>query len=79
MQGNGEIMKKKKREAKNQKAKSLKAVIYIRVDSVEQLNLKEQQNYFNSKLESVQKGEECDADNDSEKEKYILHTTATGV
>jgi hypothetical protein len=58
MQGNGEIMKKKKQVAKNQKAKSLKAVIYMRVGSVEQLNLKGQQNYFNSKLESVQKGEE---------------------
>ncbi|MBR0599745.1 hypothetical protein [Sinanaerobacter chloroacetimidivorans] len=51
-------MKKKKQVAKNQKAKSLKAVIYMRVGSVEQLNLKGQQNYFNSKLESVQKGEE---------------------
>lgn len=79
MQGKDEIMKKNKQEAKNRKAKPLKAAIYMRVGSVEQLNLKEQQNYFNSKLEIVQKGEECNADSDSEKEKYILHTATTGV
>lgn len=60
MQGKGKIMKKKKQEAKNQKAKPLKAVIYMRVGSVEQLNLKEQQetsyeaqvSYYTEKIKS---------------------------
>lgn len=51
----------------------------MRVGSVEQLSPEEQQKYFNAKTESVLKGEEYDADSNSEKEKHIPHTAPAGI
>jgi len=72
-------MKRDKQEAKNKKEKPLKVVIYMRVGSVEQLSPEAQQKYFGEKAESVWKGEECNADSNSEKEKHIGYTIPAGI
>jgi hypothetical protein len=41
---------------------------------MEQLSPEAQQKYFREKAESVWKGEECNADSNSEKEKHIGYT-----
>lgn len=66
-------MKKNKQEAEK-KDKPLHIAIYMRVGSVEQLSPEAQQEYFKAKTVRVRKGEEFDADSNSEKEKHIGYT-----
>lgn len=63
----------------NKENRTLKAAMYIRVGITEQLILEAEQRYFNLKVESLQKGEESNADNSCEKEKSISYSSHTGI
>jgi hypothetical protein len=64
-------MKKNNFENSDRENRTLKAVMYIRVGSTEQLSLEVKQKYFNLKEKELQKGEETNADNSCEKERGI--------
>ena len=59
----------------NKENRTLKAAMYIRVGSTEQLSREVEQRYFNLKLESLQKGEESIADSSCEKERGISYAS----
>lgn len=63
----------------NKENRVLKVAMYIRVGSTEQLSLETEQRYFNLKVESLQNGEESNADNSCEKEKFISYSSHTGI
>ncbi|MBU5310469.1 hypothetical protein KQI38_00365 [Tissierella carlieri] len=69
----------KKNNHKNKEEKPLKTAMYIRVGNIEQLYPEAQQKHFKLSMENFQKGEECDADSNSEKEECIYHTSSTGI
>ncbi len=59
----------------NKENRTLKAAMYIRVGSIEQLSLEAEKRHFNLKVESLQKGEESDAISSCEKEREIVRDT----
>lgn len=72
-------MKKNNYENEDREKRTLKAAIYIRVESIEQLSLEAEHRHFNLKMESFQKGEESNADSSCEKERGISYTSLTGI
>ncbi|MCQ4922241.1 hypothetical protein NE686_04035 [Tissierella carlieri] len=72
-------MKKNNYENKDRGKRTLKAAIYIRVGSIEQLSLEAEQGHFNLKVESLQKGEESDATSSCNKEKGINYVGHIGL
>ncbi len=72
-------MKKNNYENEDREKRTLKAAIYIRVGSREQLNLEAEEKHFNLKMESFQKGEESNVGSSCEKEKGIGYTGHTGI
>lgn len=56
----------------NKENRTLKVAMYIRVGNIEQLSLEAEQRHFNLKVESLQKGEESDANSSCEKEREIV-------
>ena len=72
-------MKKNNFENNDRGKRTLKAVMYIRVGSIEQLSLEAERRHFNLKVESFQKGEESDAYNNCEKEKSICYASHSGI
>ncbi|MGJ0847312.1 hypothetical protein ACR77J_11540 [Tissierella praeacuta] len=72
-------MKKNNLENNDRENRTLKAVMYIRVGSIEQLSLEAEQRHFNLKVESLQKGEESDATSSCNKEKGISYMGPVGI
>lgn len=72
-----EIMIKNNYENEDREKGTLKAAIYIRVGSIEQLSLEAKQKHFNLKMESFQE-EECNSDSSCKKEK-VSNINATGI
>lgn len=63
----------------NKENRTLKAAMYIRVGSIEQLSLEAEKRHFNLKVESLQKGGESNADNSCEKENSISYMGPIGI
>lgn len=70
-------MKKNNYENVDREKRNLKVATYIRVGSMEQLNLKAEQRHSNLKMENFQKGG-CNVDSGYEKEKGIGYTGLIG-